>query len=598
MASGPNIPTPNFNWVPFYEAFAQRLFTYKDNRPELLRKIYGAADTAEAEALIETFHDKTPTGEKVPFEDIDPFSVFSIFNRRNVDKATISGKETAALKNRRLAVKLLNQAIDVPSPMPEDIHFSGIPLTFALRSWFIPFMFEREENDIQSHWNLLKAANELANAKHPTVAQKEAFSTLFDLSQAVKYVASPKLSIGLYWAFPTYFSPIDKFTRQYALEILNIKIPDKFSGDFYLKILEEFHKHMSSGAGKRFSSVHDLAWKAWVYDEFERQEDNGGTENDDEENGDLPPPPIEEYSINDVVKEGCFIPKGKIQDILESWELKRNLILQGPPGTGKTWLARRLAYALIGNTDETKVNSVQFHPNMSYEDFVRGYRPNPDGKLEAVNGIFMEAAEKAAADPKSKYAIVIEEINRGNPAMIFGELLTLMEADKRSEDNAIDLTYPDDTGNKSFFIPPNLYIIGTMNIADRSLAMVDLALRRRFAFYDLKPELGRTWLQWVKDHGVSNEIAEGILERMQGLNQAIAQSPALGEQYQIGHSSVTPATAFDNDADTRHWFKQVAETEIYPLLQEYWFDSPQELDEAWDDFTAPSDPAFPNGVLG
>ena len=581
---------PNFNWVPFYEAFAQKLLTYRDNRSELLDKIYTEIVAADTPAQFKSFYDENPKDNKIPFADVDPFTIYSLFNRSLKDNSEFTGKDTKALIGRRTVARCLSRAMGIEDSLPDGLHFNGIPVVPSQAAFFIPYSYEENQEDIDSHWQLFEIANEFINDQ----TLKPDFVKAFDISLAVKFTGKAKLTAGLFWAFPNYFPPMDQYTTEYAEQNYDIEIPKNIAGIDYLEFRESFLEKMDSS-----SKIFDITREAW----YQKNKHRILSESNYKAKPEPPKKPkaksaFKKYAVKNIIEDGCFIPKGKIQDILESWELKRNLILQGPPGTGKTWLARRLAYALIGNTDETKVNSVQFHPNMSYEDFVRGYRPNLGGKLEAVNGIFMEAAEKAAADPKSKYAIVIEEINRGNPAMIFGELLTLMEADKRSEDNAIDLTYPDDTGNKSFFIPPNLYIIGTMNIADRSLAMVDLALRRRFAFYDLKPELGRTWLQWVKDHGVSNEIAEGIQERMQGLNQAIAQSPALGEQYQIGHSSVTPATAFDNDADTRHWFKQVAETEIYPLLQEYWFDSPQELDEAWDDFTAPSGPAFPNGVLG
>ena len=168
-----------------------------------------------------------------------------------------------------------------------------------------------------------------------------------------------------------------------------------------------------------------------------------------------------------------------------------NMILQGPPGTGKTWLAKKLAYALIGQRDEDKVWQVQFHPNLSYEDFVRGWRPQGDGELGLVDGPFLELSEVARQDPNGTYVMVIEEINGGNPASIFGELLTLLEADKRTPDDALTLAYQHTT-NERFHIPSNLYVIGTMNLADRSLALVDLALRRRFAFFDLEPAINET----------------------------------------------------------------------------------------------------------
>ena len=182
----------------------------------------------------------------------------------------------------------------------------------------------------------------------------------------------------------------------------------------------------------------------------------------------------------------------RLEEILEHFQLKKNLILQGPPGTGKTWLARKLAFALIGNKDQDKVQAVQFHPNLSYEDFVRGWRPSGDGKLDLVDGPFMEMINVARNDLDSDYVIVIEEINRGNPAQVFGEMLTLLETDKRKESEALALSYRKTKGER-VYIPENVYVIGTMNIADRSLALVDLAFRRRFAFEELEPIFGPPW---------------------------------------------------------------------------------------------------------
>ena len=202
------------------------------------------------------------------------------------------------------------------------------------------------------------------------------------------------------------------------------------------------------------------------------------------------------YEVGNIISDGCFLGRATLESMLQGLEAKRNMILQGPPGTGKTWLAKKLAYALIGQKDEDKVRQVQFHPNLSYEDFVRGFRPQSDGKLGLVDGPFLELSEVARQDSSGTYVMVIEEINRGNPASIFGELLTLLEADKRTPDNALTLAYQHDAG-KPFHIPPNLYVIGTMNLADRSLALVDFALRRRFAFFDLEPALNETWCDWV-----------------------------------------------------------------------------------------------------
>ena len=283
--------------------------------------------------------------------------------------------------------------------------------------------------------------------------------------------------------------------------------------------------------------------------------------------------PIESYSIDNIISDGCFLDKVKVQKTLKRLRTKKNIILQGPPGTGKTWLAKRLAFALIGQRDDSKIRAVQFHPNLSYEDFIRGWRPSGEGKLTLVDGPFMEVIKTAIDDPESKYVIVIviEEINRGNPAQVFGEMLTLLETDKRTPDEALELSYRKFAGER-VYIPSNLYVIGTMNIADRSLALVDLALRRRFAFIDLEPTLGKSWRDWVKDkNGIDSEFLYEIERRIINLNDEITIDPSLGAQFQVGHSYVTPAIGM-NITEAKEWFGEVVETEIGPLLDEYWFD--------------------------
>jgi 5-methylcytosine-specific restriction protein B len=291
--------------------------------------------------------------------------------------------------------------------------------------------------------------------------------------------------------------------------------------------------------------------------------------------------PIVPYSVDDILKEGCFLERSEIDLLLDRLRTKKNLILQGPPGTGKTWLAKRLAFALMGQKDDSKVRAVQFHPNLSYEDFVRGWRPTGEGKLSLADGVFMEAIKAASKEPSSKFVVVIEEINRGNPAQIFGELLTLLEAGKRTPNEALELCYPDADGKRRpVHIPENLYVVGTMNIADRSLALVDLALRRRFAFVGLEPRLGPVWRYWVvKECAVDPARVADIERRIAELNDQISADARLGKQFRIGHSYVTPAHRLEA-GDTKKWFQQIVETEIGPLLDEYWFDAPDEAQKA------------------
>ncbi|MDE0218500.1 MAG: AAA family ATPase [Spirochaetaceae bacterium] len=293
--------------------------------------------------------------------------------------------------------------------------------------------------------------------------------------------------------------------------------------------------------------------------------------------------PSEPYAIDEVISEGCFLKRDEIERLLELLRNRKNLILQGPPGTGKTWLAKRLAFALMGERNEERVRAVQFHPNLSYEDVVRGWRPMGDGKLALADGVFMQSIRSASEDASGKFVVVIEELNRGNPAQIFGELLTLLDPDKRTPREAIELCYPDSDGKRNpVHIPKNLYVIGTMNIADRSLALVDLALRRRFAFVTLEPKLGALWREWVvRERGVDANLVADIERRINELNNRISGDPGLGKQFRIGHSFVTPAYRLENDA-TKQWFRQVAETEIGPQLEEYWFDAPERAADAFE----------------
>ena len=286
------------------------------------------------------------------------------------------------------------------------------------------------------------------------------------------------------------------------------------------------------------------------------------------------------YTINSLIAEGCFISKDELESIQTKLKEKKNIILQGPPGTGKTWLAKRLASVIVGYRDSKNIKAIQFHPNTSYEDFIRGYRPSSDGKLELVDGPFLNIANQAKNDPDANYVIVIEEINRGNPAQIFGEMLTLLEASKRDPQEALELTYGNE--KEGFFIPDNLYVIGTMNIADRSLAMVDFALRRRFAFFDLEPNFGNEWLKYMNNKTkISIRKLKEWKKRIGDLNEIIKADQTLGPAFTIGHSYLTTSQSIKDDQADK-WFTTIVKTEIMPLLEEYWFRGTEQIKEAKD----------------
>lgn len=285
----------------------------------------------------------------------------------------------------------------------------------------------------------------------------------------------------------------------------------------------------------------------------------------------VPPGSPEVYTVDHAL-EDLFINREHIENILELWKRKKNIVLTGAPGVGKTYVSCRLAYALLQEKATDRVSSVQFHQTYAYEDFVQGYRPTSKG-FERCNGLFHQFCERARDDQKRKYVFIIDEINRGNLSKIFGELLMLIEADKRSIEWAVPLAYslnPDD----KFHIPENVYIIGLMNTADRSLAMVDYALRRRFAFVELEPCFGSEgFSSFLANGGVPTELVRKIVSRMTKLNYAISQDRAnLGPGFCIGHSFFC-ALPKERQPDNA-WYRSIVESEIAPLIREYWFDDP------------------------
>jgi len=282
--------------------------------------------------------------------------------------------------------------------------------------------------------------------------------------------------------------------------------------------------------------------------------------------------PVAPYGIEDALRD-LFLEEKDVQRYLDIWSHKKNMILQGAPGVGKSFIARRLAYTLIGALDDQKIQTVQFHQTYSYEDFVQGYRPNGQQGFDRKNGIFYQFCERALDDPDSTYVFIIDEINRGNLSKIFGELMLLVEADKRGPTWRTRLTYALDT-DPDFFVPNNLYILGMMNTADRSLSLVDYALRRRFAFVAMEPQYhSLKFTARLEETGVSVEVINKIIRNMAQLNEDIANDRInLGPGFRIGHSFFTP-TKYVSDPNI--WYNRVVETEIYPLLEEYWFDAPE-----------------------
>ncbi|MHA7136610.1 AAA family ATPase [Rossellomorea arthrocnemi] len=276
----------------------------------------------------------------------------------------------------------------------------------------------------------------------------------------------------------------------------------------------------------------------------------------------------ESFTMDDFLSE-VFIEKKGLVRLISLLENKKNLILKGAPGVGKTFIAKRLAYVMMEEKDETRIQMVQFHQSYSYEDFIEGFRPKAEGDgFELKQGPFVKFARKAARDPERDYFFIVDEINRGNMSKIFGELMMLIEADKRGEQ--INLLY----SNDKFSVPSNLYIIGMMNTADRSLALLDYALRRRFSFFEIKPAFqNETFKSYVNGLN-SPEALNRIIDEIKSLNNQIVEE--IGTGFQIGHSY------FVGDAynvSTANRVEEVIEYEIIPQLFEYWFDNEQKAND-------------------
>lgn len=272
------------------------------------------------------------------------------------------------------------------------------------------------------------------------------------------------------------------------------------------------------------------------------------------------------YTDQDFLEE-VFMDQIELDKLKSLMKHKKNIILRGAPGVGKTYIADRLAYVLMGEKDETRMNLVQFHQSYSYEDFIEGFRPKEEGDgFELSTGPFVQFAERASQDSRP-YFFIIDEINRGNMSKIFGELMMLIEEDKRGKE--VNLLY----SNKKFSVPKNLYIIGTMNTADRSLAMLDYALRRRFAFYDLTPAFDKTSFGEYISEYEDTDLIRKMVEQVKQLNLEIENS--LGTGFQIGHSYFTDQAIKEN---TRQRLEEVLEYEVIPQLHEYWFDEPERVE--------------------
>ncbi len=280
--------------------------------------------------------------------------------------------------------------------------------------------------------------------------------------------------------------------------------------------------------------------------------------------------PSKKYTKESFLAE-VFMDGQKYDKLVAVLRNKKNIILQGAPGVGKTFAAKRLAYSLMGEKDDSRIEFVQFHQNYSYEDFMMGYKPSENG-FEMRKGVFNKFCIKASNQPDKDFFFIIDEINRGNMSKIFGELLMMIENDYRGV--YVTLAYDE----IPFAVPKNLYIIGMMNTADRSLAMIDYALRRRFSFVEMAPAFDT---KGFKDYqnGLGNEMFNKLIEKVKELNEAITNDNSLGKGFCIGHSYFSN---WEKVECTPAKMLSVVEFDIVPMLEEYWFDDNNKVQQ-WSD---------------
>lgn len=571
-ASGENTLEPaenndRFDWIPTYSAIADELIARRNERAELVKIMH----RIRRENGLETWHDRFEDGTSEALADVEPGTFMGIFNLG----------PTPAAKRRKI-MRDVCEALGLDMEPPHS--FDGIPTTNPQNSWLFRFAYARE-NAIEDLWDMWETAIAWADSPESDDARQqfaEAFSVALPQSNWT-------LCTALYRARPNFFPPMDGNTRKLAKTQLGVEVgkySDKEAPARYL----EFRERLERFLAREDSPVHSIpefseaAWLPAPSDEMPDIED----EQDDTIAG-APALAVEAsaedqhmpYTLEDLIAEGCFLDLRTLERILEALQRKKNLILQGAPGTGKTWLAKRLGWVLAGYRTGEEVAVVQFHPNTSYEDFVRGYRPvtdqNGNAGLKLVDGPFLRLADKAKSAPGRQYTMVVEEINRGNPARALGEMLTLLEASKRTKEEAIRLTYERrEQDGAGVWLPSNLHLIGTMNIADHSLALVDLALRRRFAFVTLAPSFNEAWLAWTAERLGDKQLVQQLQGAVRSLNDLISNDVNLGPSFMVGHSYFTPDGHIH---DARGWLQERIELELEPLLQEYWFDNPERVEE-------------------
>ncbi len=540
--------TSHFQWVEFFRELSEKLQSYKDKRPQLAKLTLQIFADAQIKApRLEANNDD--------LDDIDPFTVIGIFNKQYT------------LDNRKRLASAIARLFGLQTPVPTA--FSGVPTLPNQNATFFYRKGERGADDISNLWELFEAT--LAWSQDPTNEAREKFARYYDIAVHLPGNGCPMITMALFWIAPEQCLSLNWGNRQYIYtsgifpESLQQSLPgftSKMPARDYLEFVDKLGAYLQSGTCPVHSFV-ELSAAA-----SERARESSGRQESQQDDAACPAsgdsgietdgyPP---YSRSDFLNE-VYMIADRYDMLISMLERKQNVILQGAPGVGKTFTAKRLAWSFMGVRDASRVMMVQFHQSYSYEDFIMGFRPAGD-HFELRPGPFYSFCKQAESDQDNRYFVIIDEINRGNISKIFGELFMLIERDKRGD--ALKLLYSDE----QFSIPKNLYLIGTMNTADRSLAFLDYALRRRFAFFDMPPAFASDGFRAYLTEKDSSRLTS-LVKAVEQLNEAIAGDASLGRGYRIGHSYFQTDKPIDPV-----WLESVLEYELLPLLAEYWYDEP------------------------
>lgn len=542
----------NLEWDKFLVELADKLLTYKENHNGLVRWV----DSTYTDAKLGSPLRQIWGFDSWKIQDVDPFSVLALLC------LPLEGGD----RERRSVFRAYADSFEVESDVPFE--FTGLPQlgSEGLKFFDIPNK-QLEQPYVNALWELFEAC--MAYADRGSEAARDRFIKAYD--DVVSYgVMKWDISLGLFLCRPFAYIVLDANTRRFLEQTIDLEqlgSKDKFgnvealrladmaelTGDQYILIRNRV-RHEFGRAGYFTSSFIGFVWAAQTGN-FPKEDEAasvivGG-----------------QYSKEDFLSE-VFMSETRYDEIKSLLLRKHNIILQGAPGVGKTFSAKRLCFSIMGRKDDSRVKFVQFHQSYTYEDFMMGYRPDAtSGDFVLTTGIFYDFCEEARHDSSRQYFFLIDEINRGNISKIFGELMMAIEGDKRDEDVVLQYT------KERFSVPGNLYLVGMMNTADRSLALMDYALRRRFSFCTMEPAFDSIQFKEYQKLLHNNKF-DALVDVVRDMNEAIRVDLTLGAGFMVGHSYLCNCVEA-----TDEWLGSVVFYDILPLLEEYWFEEPVKLNK-------------------